>query len=385
MDTGILTLRSLSLFAFEYERALPSASLPEHPRATSLLNAGGRLLEDVFIAGPLVQVESETIHEVFGHGARGRELSLSPTYQFSLPEPYRAIFSPDDHAEHSAFTQFQGSTQRQQDRDLATTFSGIESNLRTSHFINGEMVRHDGLVHHGDLLAYMAKLVYGSSLYDTRIKSRTGFEGGNDMASYVTLLQDRFNLYRPEDRGRVVKRLQIAYVWNYADPMLAFALYGAVRRVVTGERFVEAPLPHVQGVALYAAPRFNLSPFGAEHYVDVFAAKDSALLSVYGRVGSSGLASYTGGGVHLEHVRLSRRVHGGAELDVWSQPATLLDVRNAYVRPQVFGASGGVTGSVDIAAGFGVLAKLAYKSAGYLQGQPLDEGVYGWAGLTYRP
>lgn len=89
--------------------------------------------------------------------------------------------------------------------------------------------------------------------------------------------------------------------------------------------------------------------------------------------------------MHLEHVRLSRRVHGGAELDVWSQPATLLDVRNAYVRPQVFGASGGVTGSVDIAAGFGVLAKLAYKSAGYLQGQPLDEGVYGWAGLTYRP
>jgi len=75
----------------------------------------------------------------------------------------------------------------------------------------------------------------------------------------------------------------------------------------------------------------------------------------------------------------------GAEVDMWSQPETLLSVRNAYVRPQVFGAGGAVTAGVAVVAGFGLMGKLAYKSAGYLQGQPIDEGAYGYLGITYRP
>lgn len=385
MDTGILSIRSLGLFAFQYERALPAADIQGSPRATFTVNLLGRLLEEVFIAGPLVEAETGGIHEIFGHGARGRELGLGPVYQFSLPEPYRAIFSPDDHAEHSAFTQFSATHPPEQDRDLATTFAGIEANLRTSYVIESDMVKHDGFVHHADLLAYLGKLVYSSSVYDSRVLSRTGFDSGNDVSSYVTLLAERFNRYRPDDRVAVAKRLQTAYIWNFMDPTLALAVYGAARRVVMGDRYVQAPLPHLFGAAVYAAPRFNLSPFGAEHYVDVFAAKGGALLDVYGRVGSSGLASYTGGGAHLTDVAVSSRVRLGAEVDVWSQPETLLAVRNAYVRPQIFGASGGVTGAIAIAAGFGMLGKLAYKSAGYLQGQPLDEGAYGYVGVTYRP
>ncbi len=385
MDVGIITLRRLSLFAFQYELALPSAKVRGRPHTTFALNLLGRLAEEVFIAAPLVEAEVGTLHEVFGHGARGRELGLEPIYQFSLPQPYRAIFSPDDHADHSAFTQFQATHPPQQDRDLATSLAGIEANLRTAHLVQADMVKHDGVVHHADLLAYFGKLVYSSSVYDPRVLSKTGFDGGNDVSSYVTLLADRFNRFRPEERTAIAKRLQTAYIWNFMDPTLGLAAYATVRRVVLGDRYVQAPLPHILGATVYAAPRFNLSPFGAEHYIDVFMARGGALLDVYGRVGSSGLASYTGGGVHLTDVAVSRRVRLGAELDLWSQPETLLDVRNAYVRPQVFGASGGVTGAVSIGAGFGAMGKLAYKSAGYLQGQPLDEGVYGYAGLTYRP
>jgi hypothetical protein len=215
--------------------------------------------------------------------------------------------------------------------------------------------------------------------------SKSGFEAGNDVGSYITLLAERFNRYRPEDRAAIARRLQTAYVWNFMDPTLGLALYAAARRVVTGDRYVQAPLPHLFGATVYAAPRFGVSPFGAEHYVDLFVGKDGALLDVYGRVGSSGLGSYTGSGVHLTDVAVTPRVRLGAELDLWSQPETLITVRNAYVRPQVLGAGGGLTGSVAIAAGFGLMGKVAYKSAGYLQGQPLDEGAYGYLGVTYRP
>jgi hypothetical protein len=152
MDAGIISIRSLSLFAFQYERALPSADIHGSPRASFAVNLLGRLAEEVFIAGPLVEAETGGIHEIFGHGARGREFGLEPTYQFSLPQPYRAIFSPDDHVEHSAFTQFSATHPPQQDRDLATTFAGIEANLRTAHLIESDLVKHDGFAHHADLL-----------------------------------------------------------------------------------------------------------------------------------------------------------------------------------------------------------------------------------------
>jgi hypothetical protein len=119
--------------------------------------------------------------------------------------------------------------------------------------------------------------------------------------------------------------------------------------------------------------------------LDLFMAKGSTVIDVYARVGSSGLASYTGGGVRALGWRPHARVSLGAELDVWNQPALLLEQRNVYDPPQRWGVNGGAFGTWTLFGSLGITGKIAYKSSGYLMGQPIDAGAYGYFGVTIAP
>jgi len=81
-------------------------------------------------------------------------------------------------------------------------------------------------------------------------------------------------------------------------------------------------------------------------------------------------------------VRVHDRLALGGELDVWSQPETLLDERSVYERPQIRGVNAGLTGDLRLVGGLGIMARLAYKTRGYLAGQPIDEGLYGYVGAS---
>jgi hypothetical protein len=149
-----------------------------------------------------------------------------------------------------------------------------------------------------------------------------------------------------------------------------------------GDRYLRFPIPHAFGVAFYPTPRWTLSPFGAESYLDLFFAKDGTVLDVYGRTATSGLASAKGVGARAFGVRVHDRVRVGAELDVWNQPETLLDVHAAYDRAQQWGMNAGVSADVRIYGALGATARLAWKSRGWLTGAPIDEGLHGWLGAS---
>jgi hypothetical protein len=209
---------------------------------------------------------------------------------------------------------------------------------------------------------------------------------GDDVISYVNDLQDRTNRWRPSDRASIAGRLQTAYAWNYVDPTFYFAIYSLfANRLYRGEQYARLPLPAVGGVTFYPETRFNLSPFGAEHYLDVFLRKGTVVADIYGRVGSSGLASYVGGGATLDGIRPRSWLSFGAQLDVWRQPELFLSQRNVYDPPEEPGVSAGLSASARLYGAFGVTAKLACKTPGYLMGQPLDAGPYGYLGFTVSP
>jgi hypothetical protein len=382
-EAGIRSADSLGRVLFRYDEVLPSLVAWDDRSTPGRVGAVvGRTLQWLFIDDPLAQFETTTVHEVFGHGARARQLGQEARFQLALPGIYCSILAASDNCTSSSQV---SSATGNRDRDLLVTIGGVEANLLTAYWIDVRIVRSRGWAHQGDLLTYAAsKFTYATSFLSRRLDTAGALETpGDDVDRSVTLLQDRFNLPRVTDRHRISSRLRTAYLWNLVDPMLWFAAYGAIYRGIgRGERWSRAPLPSLGETTIYAAPRFNLSPFGAEHYVDVFLERGAALIALYGRVGSSGLASYTGAGVRTLGLRIQERLTMDGELDVWSQPETLLDDRAVYERPQLRGLSAALSGDLRLIGALGLTAKLAYKARGYLAGQPIEEGPYGYVGAS---
>lgn len=388
MEGGVLTFGSIGRLIYHYEDALPRLVDVDEAATVSGKFVGilGRSLKLVFLDDPLADVESTAIHEVFGHGARAREFGQQPNYTFTLPGVYCLILSPKD-KECTSLAKVQRSPELR-DQDLAITLGGIESNYLTAWWINVQIMQTGGWAHHGDLLVYLrSKGSYVTSFFDGDLKVAGLLQPpSNDVDHYVTGLQDRFNRWRPEDRASIASKLQSAYLWNLFDPTLLFAFYSTVvNSIYRGERYSRLPLPSVGDTSFYPVPRFNVSPFGAEHYLDVFLSRRGAALDLYARIGSSGLASYSGAGVRVMGWRPFKRLGLGGELDVWNQPETLPYERAVYNRQNRYGGNVGALVDVSVIDRIGASVKIAYKSEGYLMGQPLGDGLYGYAGITITP
>ncbi len=382
VETSVRTLDSLGRLAFRYEDALPSSKLgtsdPER-----LARYWLEVLRLVFLDAPLAELTSTVTHEVAGHGGRGRELGLRPTYKLSLPGIYRTLFSADVDGEVGGFTRFETKGIVEGTRALVGSSGGLEANYVHAWWINARIARDRGWVHHGDLLVYAySKIAYVDTFMESPSKWATG-TSGDDVASYVEDLQSLSNGWRSEDRRRIAKRLQAGYLWNLADPTLLYALYATLEPFVRARHPMRMPLPTIGDTTLLLSPRFGLTPFGAEQALDVFLTdRRGRMLDVYGRVGTSGLWSYHGLGARLFGLPAGDRVRLGGELDLWRQPELLLDQRGVFDPPMRLGMNAGLFGDVRITDVFGLTGKLAAKTPGYVAGQPLEGGLHGYVGAS---
>ncbi len=380
VETTVRTTDSIGRVLYRYEDALPPIHVDERTLLGKTAAVIGRGLKLVFFDEPIAELVSAGAHEVGGHGARARELGLEPTYVFYLPGIYRRIFSPDDEGEAGAYTQYLAPGVVEGDRALLGTIGGLEANYVHAWWIQARILRADGWAHHGDLLTYaVSKLTYADSFFSVPADGSSG----NDVASYVTELQDRSNEWRAEDRRRIARRLGAAYLWNVLDPTLLYAVYGTlVESLWQGKRFMRMPLPSIAGTSVLVSPRFGLTPFGAEQYVDLFLARGRTLLDAYARVGTSGLYEYYGAGARVLGLRASERVSLGGELDVWRQPEILEGERAVFEPPYVLGMNAGAYADIRVASIVGVTGKLAAKTPGYVSGQPIGAGIHGYVGFS---
>ena len=383
MEGTVRTFMSIGRVLRRYEDHVPEI------RSPAFLAVGERAVRFFLLDVPLASLESTVIHEVAGHGARQREIGGSSTYKFTLPAPYLDLLSPRDPGINYAT----GSIVRGDDASLAFGFGGIEASYVTAYWTNLQLTASGGQIHMMDALVYLAsKGNYVDSFLADDPATKLGGGTSNDVGAYIGQLADRFNRFTPAERTAVAHRLRTAYLWNYADPTLFWSLgvslYEGIGR---GRRVTTMPLPRVAGHFAYLVPRFSLSPFGAEHYVDLFVAPEKVtdgrrwVGNVYARAGSSGLASYVGAGARVLDVPIGSRVRLGGELDVWRQPVVDLDARAYYERPESFGLNVAPIGAVSLVGPLSVTGKIGYKTAGFVMGLPMDEGLHGYLGVALRP
>ncbi|MFO0663679.1 MAG: hypothetical protein U0174_06985 [Polyangiaceae bacterium] len=381
MEGGVRTFDSLGRLVVYTTSAVPAGVFQDettpHGKALGVFGRIGKL---VLFDEPVAEFEGTAIHEVFGHGSRAREFHMSASYTFTLPGVYCFLFSPEcgsrGHTQRAAFA-------KTVDNEIAIVAGGVEANYLTAHWVNARIAETAGRVRYDDALLYsLSKMQYAGSFFGLKSAS-TATSGSNDIENYALLLADRQNRLRSTDRDRIAMRLTLASLWNLADPMLWASIYGLlVRYVAVGERTWQLPLPRVLGATVFAVPRFNLAPFGAEHYVDVFMHHSRMTANVYARVGSSGNGSYAGAGARVFRFKLGERVYGGTELDVWKQPELLFEERAVYNRRELWGWNVATTAEWRFHERVGMFGRFGYKTRGHLMGQPLAEGVHGYFGLT---
>lgn len=393
VEPSVRTIDSLGRLLFRYEEVLPFREVPEVGFANKALCVIGRSLKLFFLDEPIAELTALASHEVGGHGARGRELGYRSTFLFYLPGIYRLLFASEDGQEAGAYTTYLDAGPIEGTKNSMTTLGGLEANHVQAWWINARIASQQGWVHHGDLLTYLAsKLSYANTFLSTSTE-RAGAPSSNDVNAYVTSLQELSNGWRAEARRRIARRLTAGYLWNLADPMLFYSVYGvAVSSLYRGERVSQVPLPRLGQWHIFPSPRFGLTPFGAEQGLDVFLSprEGATVLDLYARVGTSGLASYWGGGLRvLGSEIVSRHVPLGLELDVWRQPELLLDERGVFDRPSRMGTNVGLFADLRVFGGerrgdprLGLAAKLAAKTPGFVPGQPLAGGPHGYVGLS---
>ncbi len=384
VEVGARGVTSFQRMLFLYDDALTAAlAFDESTPAGKVAGVLGRLaklgLLDVALANFMLLFQ----HEVFGHGARAREEGLSPTFQFSVPAPYRFIFDPG--SQFGGFAYFDRPTFV--DRDLPTIFGGIESETFMTHLFAVQALSRDGTLHFSESLSYLL----GRSSYASRLLEpgplgtrAGGSDFGGDPDTYVQLLMGRFNLFGDDALRTVGQRLVAAWATQLLDPLFWLCAKQLFFDYLwKGERWTRVPRFQVQQVGLLPTLRFNFSPFGAEHILSVIVIHPRFTIDASARAVSSGLATAVGLGARLFGYKPVSWLELGASLDVWLQPELLHEYRNAYDGRQQPGVSGMVEAHWRPFARWGFIAQVGYKTEGYVMAQPTRAGFFGLAGVSF--
>lgn len=379
MEEGTRTLASLRQFVFLYDDVLTSKlAFDETGWKRRSLGITGRLVKLVLLDVPIDRFLQTVEHEVFGHGARAREEGQWPEFSFGLPIPYSTLLSPAQQYSGMAFYEYSGLV----DRDLPVTAGGIESNVFDAHFRAVRLLSDGGQMHYSDALQYFsARFVYVNRLLNTDVLGT--HQNFGDPDEYARGLMQRFDLFGREAQITTSQRLRRAWATTFVDPMW---WWSATQLIVDylgrGERWSTVPRLHLGDAAISPLVRFNLSPFGAEHYLDIVITVPQLTVDAYVRAVSSGLALSIGTGARVLGWKPRPWLEVGGALDVWLQPELLPDYLNAFDGRQLPGISLMAEATWRPLKHWGLVGQLGWKSSGYVMSLPARAGIFGFGGVA---
>jgi hypothetical protein len=305
-------------------------------------------------------------HEVFGHGARLREIGASRIgYDFQAPPPY---------GDGSAATSFDEGSLRMASRAerLAIDAAGIEAQNLLADDIAAESLARGSL-------SYRSAWLYAESriaglLYIRSVSPQS--EPGHDVAAFLNDFND--GCFPPSCTPLESQSLKRRALLMLADPMLAFSAYAfAAAYLVQGRPnspVTMIPLSH--GYGYLPAVGFAMTPFGTEWTTDHYIRAGRRLTKVSVRFGDTGTARAWGVGVRANRIAARKRVVIDLAADLWRQPPVDTSTANAAV-----GTGGLAAATVRVAIGtrqavprVGLLGEVGYKSGGFVPGERLTAG-----------
>jgi hypothetical protein len=365
--TGVADVLAVQHLLASVEDQLLPVRLSETTPAKSALGIAYRLGKWAALDLPQDSFLMVAAHEVFGHGARLRELNATGIgYDFRAPPPY---------GDGSAATSFNDDWLRTASRAdrLAIDAAGIEAQNLLADDIAAESLARGSL-------SYRSAWLYAESriaglLYIRSVSPQS--EPGHDVAAFLNDFND--GCFPPACTPLESQSLKRRALLMLADPMLAFSAYAfAAAYLVQGRPSSPVPmipLPH--GYGYLPAVGFAMTPYGTEWTTNHYIRAGSRLTKVSVRFGDTGTARAWGIGVRANHVVGRKRVAVDLGGDIWRQPP--LDAPTPTAVPATGGLAAATVrlalGHAQSAQRVGLLGEVGYKSGGFVPGERLNAGA----------
>jgi hypothetical protein len=367
------------LLADVEDRWLPRRVGTERSRralALGILYRGGKLIG---VDVPQDHMLMVLAHEVFGHGARFRELGEGRIgYGFDAPIPYGS---------GDAFTRFNGRFPISPFAHLGVSSSGIEAQHSLADAITERAVER-GRLHYREAWLYFESRLTAMTYILTATPHSSE---GHDVADFLEQFDDQCqNPCAPLTRRYLQQRATLAL----ADPLLYYSIYSFAASYI-GKGETTGPMPLVPiGWRLHVLPSlgYALTPYGAEWTVRTSLQKGDRIRGrrlphVALRVGNTGAETTWGLKARVADALTFKSFRVGATVDLWRQPDLADDTTSS---PLQTGAASMATVTVPLPAFLrsawseGIHLTAGYKSRGYVPGEQYSGGAVFRAGITLR-
>ncbi len=370
-------LLTVHRMAYEFEDTLIRRSYwKEDTRGKKMAGMGYRLAKSVLLD---VQVDL-LIHFwqrlVFGHGFRYREFGLeNNAYTIELFPPYGGADGIAVRGNIPGKREFGIHEEAVINMGAMSSASMMATTLRDKWLLRGDIHYRETLLFlstHHDYTAY----ILSNQLFAPN-------EIGNFVLTYLEGINGRYGFDTEETYQLTLNDLSSRVSVNFLNIYQFFAIYAYLKTYLYDGQDT-APLPMLQVGAYQWLPsiRFGLTPFGSEYFIENHVVREGDLYELSLRLGDGKLDRFWGLGARWRHP-LGPRLSLEPRIDIWDQPS--LSLGGDIVRDTDGGFGGRFLGAVDYQFGeavpLGLHAQVGFKTAGFIPGEQLDEGLIVRVGL----
>lgn len=312
-------------------------------------------------------------HEVFGHGARYRELGYTGnSFNLNLYFPFgdgsgfaqRGVLQP-------------GYKYPTYQENIAISIGGADAEMLLANNLTNQMLL-DDTIHYRQGLLYLISqnngLLY---LWNTRLENPTKIKPNNDMIAYISNMN--FFYIKPNTERYNLNTLSNQNLISFANPIQIYSAFSILYTYgIKGQKQLKIPMIRLGNVRYLPAFNYSLTPFGSQYHFINYVRYKSMLFNADFMLGDNTFNSFYGISLKGFNLINKKRITINFHLDVWNQPNLVLD---NYLKPTGANQTGGSC-KVDVMLRpfirqnkLGLFVQAGYKTKGYISGEALAESL----------
>jgi len=324
---------------------------------TVLGRLGKWIVEDIILSTGMVAQ-----HEIFGHGARGREFKLRITDYQVLP--------------YKGYTEFTASSYNRlyPNEKIALNAAGMEgtgilAKRIRDYWLASKFI--DEREAHSYAINYLDQTLYALNTKKEPNNTNTG----NDIKGYVREINSWYG-----KQVLSVRELRQTILWDLLDPYLWYSYYSMAMYIFDGSKCFEYPMIPIGDYQYLPGVRILLAPYGFEYQLNNYIRSAENTIQARFRYGRTDNRRSWGASLEVTRLWTSDLINLDAKAEIWNQPR--LFKGNAGEATSKLGA--GLWGTLRWCVNnqIELLGQIGYKSSGYVPGEPLNHGTIIRAGFN---